>query len=71
MISASTKMPYQEVREVSLRSRKIREDESRKKVANLQTNSTVLLGCLVLIALTQTQVKVLPRVDLRIGFTSH
>ena len=31
MISVSFKMPYQEVREVSLRSGKVREDESREK----------------------------------------
>ena len=38
MISVSTKMPYQEVREISLRSRESTgkvEDESRKKVATL------------------------------------
>ena len=31
MISVSTKMPYQEVREISLRSGKVRKNESRKK----------------------------------------
>ena len=30
MILVSTKMPYQEVKEISLRSGKVREDESRK-----------------------------------------
>ena len=35
MISVSTKMPYQEVKEISLRSGKAREDEGRKKAPTL------------------------------------